>query len=69
MNVRRHCAAYIGLSLASVCVGCTTLQSTQLPPEEVRYGIRTGGLVQPGDEISVVTAEGGEHLLIVREVD
>ncbi|MDE0421492.1 MAG: hypothetical protein OXK76_11500 [Gammaproteobacteria bacterium] len=54
--------------LASM-VGCTTLQSTRLPPEEIRYGIRSGSLVQTGDEISVVTNDGKERVLKVREVE
>ncbi len=41
-------------ALASV-VGCTTLQPTSIPPDEIRYGIRSGALVQPGDKIGVVT--------------
>ena len=56
------------LALASM-VGCTTLQSTRLPPEEIRYGIRNGSLVQPGDQISVVTNDGKERVLKVREVE
>ena len=56
------------LALASM-VGCTTLQSTRLPPDEVRYGIRSGSLVQPGDQISVVMDDGTETVLKVREVE
>lgn len=48
--------------------GCTTLQSTQLPPDELRYGIRSGSLVQPGDDISVVTADGQEYAFKVGHV-
>ncbi|MDE0659307.1 MAG: hypothetical protein F4029_02490 [Gammaproteobacteria bacterium] len=57
------------LVVALVSFGCTTLQSTQLPPEELRYGIRSGDLVQPGDEISVVTVDGAELVLVARDVD
>lgn len=48
--------------------GCTTLQSTQLPPDELRYGIRSGSLVQPGDEISVVTVDGKDYSFTVGHV-
>lgn len=56
------------LALASM-VGCTTLQPTRLPPEEIRYGIRSGSLVQPGDKIGVIMDDGTETVLIVREVE
>ena len=57
------------LAVALVSFGCTTLQPTQLPPEELRYGIRSGELVQPGDEISVVTLDGAEYVLVTHDVD
>ena len=57
------------LAIAFAGFGCTTLQSTQLPPDELRYGIRSGSLVKPNDEISVVTMDGREYLLDVRGVD
>ena len=56
------------LAASLVGSGCTTLQSTQLPPEDLRYGIRSGSLVQPGDELSVVTADGKEYSLTVGDV-
>lgn len=55
-------------TVALVGSGCTTLQSTQLPPNELRYGIRSGSLVKPGDEISVVTADGKEYAFTVSHV-
>lgn len=60
-----------GLLLVAMLIasGCTTLQSTQLPPDELRDGIRDGSLVKLGDEISVVTTDGREHLFDVRGVD
>ena len=57
------------LAAALAGFGCTTLQSTQLPPDELRDGIRDGSLVNTGDEISVVTTDGREHFLDVRGVD
>ena len=60
-----------GLLLVATLIasGCTTLQSTQLPPDELRNGIRDGSLVETGDEISVVTTDGREHVFDVRGVD
>lgn len=57
------------LAVALIASACTTLQSTQLPPDELRDGIRNGSLVETGDEISVVTADGREHLFDVRGLD
>ena len=57
------------LAVALIASGCTTLQSTQLPPDELRDGIRNGSLVETGDEISVVTTDGREHVFDVRGVD
>ena len=49
--------------------GCTTLQSTELPLDELRHGIRKGSLVQPGDKVGVVVADGKQFVLVVHEVD
>ena len=49
--------------------GCTTLQPTPLPPEELRAGIRDGSLVEAGDEIVVFVADGTEYALRVWSVD
>ena len=57
------------LAVALAGSGCTTLQSTQLPPDELRDGIRSGSLIKTGDEISVVTTDGREYLLDVRGLD
>ena len=56
------------LAVALAGSGCTTLQSTQLPPDELREGIRNGSLAQPGGKISVVTAAGREYVLTVGDV-
>ena len=71
MGVAKANQACFGVLLAVALVGpgCTSLQSTQLPPDELRHGIRNGSLVQPGDRVSVVDSEGREYTLVVRKVD
>ncbi len=44
---------------------CTSMRSLELPPGELRSGIRNGELVSPGDRISVVTTDGKSHTLQV----
>lgn len=47
---------------------CTTVKSSQLPPEALRSGIRSGSLVAAGDSINVVTTDGVEHAFEVSTV-
>ena len=58
------------LAATAILTGaCTTVQSSQLPPDALRSGIRSGALAQSGDSISVVTADGIEHALVVSTTD
>ena len=67
---KRACfAAVLLFSVAVTGPGCTTLQSTELPLDELRHGIRNGSLVQPGDKVGVVVADGKQFVLVVHEVD
>lgn len=59
----------VGLVLAVLLAACTTVQSSQLPPDALRSGIRSGTLVEPGDRVSVVTAGGREYAFTVNAVD
>ena len=49
--------------------GCTALESSRLPPEELRSLIRDGSLVETGDQVSVVTRDGREHTFTVSRVE
>ena len=49
--------------------GCTTLESSGLPPEELRSSIRNGSLVETGDQVSVVTRDGREHTFTVSRIE
>ena len=48
---------------------CTTVRPSQLPPAALHSGIRSGALAQPGDSITVVTADGIEHAVVVSSTD
>lgn len=61
--------AVAGLIVAMLLSACTTLQSSQLPPEALQSGIRSGALVEPGDRVNVVTADGKERAFTVTAVD
>lgn len=49
--------------------GCTTLKPSQLPPEQLRAEIRNGSILQVGDEASIVTDDGAEHILTVTALE
>ena len=49
--------------------GCTALQAKRLPPDALRSGIRSGSLIDPGDEVWLTTGDGKVHAFIVTEVD
>ena len=57
------------IAAALLCGGCTTFKASQLPPDALRSGIRSGALIAAGDDISIVTAGGTEYLLTVSAVD
>ena len=49
--------------------GCTTLKPNQLPPEQLRAEIRNGSILQVGDDASIVTEDGDEHILTVTALE
>ena len=55
--------------LAMLVAGCTTMREMDLPPNEVQARIRAGEIARPGERISVTTAGGKEHVLVVVESD
>ena len=58
-----------GFVVAALVGACATMQSSQLPPDALRSGIRSGALVGPGDKVNVVTADGKERAFTVASVD
>lgn len=69
MNIRRHFAGCLAVSLAatSLC-GCMSVKKINQPPEAIRENIRSGDLIQPGDRIAVVSVSQGERIFVVTEV-
>jgi hypothetical protein len=48
---------------------CTTLQPTAASPEELQHMITQENLLEPGDRVRLVTAEGVVYKFRVREID
>jgi hypothetical protein len=48
---------------------CTTLQPTAASPEELQHMITQENLLEPGDRVRLVTAEGAVFKFRVREID
>ena len=57
------------LAFAVLASGCTTLQAVDMPPDRLRDALRGGNVVQPGETVVLVTADGAEHTLEFMEVD
>jgi hypothetical protein len=57
------------LCLIVISGGCTTLQTIEGSPTELRQHIGSGERLKPGDRILVVTIDGETHQLPVTGVD
>ena len=55
--------------ITATLAGCTSLQTAEMPSNELRTQIRAGELISIGDRILVVTADGSEHKFKVTELD
>ena len=58
----------------TVCVvvaltGCTSMQTTKVPSDELQREIRAGGLVVPGEKIEVTRSDGSKQAMTVYRVD
>ena len=56
------------VAAAVLSAGCTTLKAKRLPPEALQAQIRDGSILQAGDEASIVTEDGKEHVIKVSAV-
>ena len=56
------------ITLAALA-GCTSMQTTKAPSDELRKQIRAGGLVDPGDRVQVTMSDGTKHTMEVYRVD
>ncbi len=41
--------------------GCTTLKPVELSPEQLHERISTGEVIQAGDDVKLITADGEQH--------
>jgi hypothetical protein len=57
------------VAAALLCVACTTLRPVEAPRDELQRRILSGGLLEPGDRVSVTTSDGARHELRVAYVD
>lgn len=60
--------AMTSLFLALVVCGCSTVQTSDLPPEELQDQIADRGLVKPGDHVSITTSQGMTYELEITQV-
>jgi hypothetical protein len=57
------------LTLALLSTSCTTLKTTEAPPEEVHRLIMTEDILKPGDKVKIVTTDGVSHEFRVTSID
>lgn len=55
--------------VATMCAGCTSLQTSPLPPDALRAGIRAGELIEPGEDVWITTVDGSEHAFEVTALE
>jgi hypothetical protein len=53
---------------ALIICGCSTVQTSDLPPAELQDQIATGQLIKPGDRVTVTTIQGMEYDLEITRV-
>lgn len=58
----------VSMFLASGICGCSTVQTSDLPPAELQDQIATGQLVTPGDHVIVTTSQGITYELEITRV-
>jgi hypothetical protein len=49
---------FILAALVLLCCACTTLRPTEASPEELQRLITRDNLIEPGDRVGLVTADG-----------
>jgi len=66
----KHASLKILMStfLALIVCGCSTVQTSDLPPDELQDQIAGGQLVKPGDHVTVTTKQGITYELEITRV-
>jgi hypothetical protein len=67
---RKHASLITLMStfLAFINCGCSTVQTSDMPPGELQDQIATGQLVKPGDHVTVSTSQGITYELVISRV-
>jgi len=60
--------SFLIIVIALVTSGCTTLQPIEMSPEELQQKIAEGEIIEVGDKVKVVTADGTVHKFEVSEI-
>jgi hypothetical protein len=58
----------ISMFLALMTCGCTTVQTSDLPPDELQKQIAAGQLAEPGDHVTLTTTQGITYDLEITQV-
>ncbi len=54
--------------MAFVASSCTTLKPVEMPPAQLHRTISAGGIIDVGDSVKIVTADGAIHKIRVSAV-
>ena len=68
---RRHgrTRKLISLICCTLLVGCTSLQTLDMPADELHASLRSGDINLTGERVCIATADGTEHKFRVTGVD
>ncbi len=65
----RHSRRLISAICCTLLVGCTSLQTLDMPAEDLHTSLRSGDISLVGERVRIVTADGTEHKFRVTSVD
>jgi len=60
---------YLPVSVLLLLCACSTVQTTDLPPDELRLQIADGEQFQPGDRVTIATSDGQRREVRVAHID
>lgn len=61
-------AATLWISV-TFCASCTSLKPTEATPEQIQQRITHENLLQPGEQVELVTADGVVHAFRITDID
>ena len=60
--------SFLVIVIVLMTSGCTTLKPVEMSPEELQQKIAAGEIIEVGDKVKVVTADGTVHKFEVSEI-